>query len=360
MKFEEFDKDFNIINMKNGLYLIKEDKLVQHDPNYFSINQKPIVYNPLARPKLFGKFLSEVLYSTDIRTGVEMMAYTFSRNNLFEIYCILIGSGSNGKNVFTGILSYLHGLKNISNVSLTSIIKERFSLADLENKDVNIDTELLNGVITDISTLKKLTGKQPIRIERKNKDAYDVILHVKLFFSANKIPSIDDDSDARFRREIILSFPYQFEEGVNADPNKLGKLTTEEEMSGIFNIMMKALRNIQKTNRIHVNQKTIQERRENHELVTNTVKAFTENAVSISIYGEDYVTKENLHQAYLRFCKFYRLPIENKVKFGKSLKKIYPSLEEGRDSSEERNTTWKGIRLVKWIDNELRQEEVML
>jgi P4 family phage/plasmid primase-like protien len=360
MKFEEFDKDFNIINVKNGLYLINEDKLVQHDPNYYSINQKPIVYNPLARPKLFGKFLSEVLYSTDIRTGVEMMAYTFSRNNLFEIYCILIGSGSNGKNVFTGILSYLHGMKNISNVSLTSITKERFALADLENKDVNIDTEMLNGVITDISTLKKLTGKQPIRIERKNKDAYDVILHVKLFFSANKIPSIDDDSDARFRREIILSFPYQFEEGVNADPNKLGKLTTEEEMSGIFNIIMKALRNIQKTNRIHVNQKTIQERRENHELVTNTVKAFTENAVSISIYGEDYVIKENLHQAYLRFCKFYRLPIENKVKFGKSLKKIYPSLEEGRDSSEERNTTWKGIRLVKWIDNEPRQEEVLV
>ena len=123
---------------------------------------------------------------------------------------------------------------------------------------------------------------------------------------------------------------------------------------------MKALRNIQKNNRIYVNQKTIQERREKHELVINTVKAFTENAVSISIYGEDYVTKENLYQAYLRFCKFYRLPIESKVKFGKSLKKIYPSLEEGRDSSEERNTIWKGIRLVKWVDNEPRQEEVMV
>ena len=251
-------------------------------------------------------------------------------------------------------------IKNISNVSLKAIIENRFALADLENKDVNIDTELLNGVITDISTLKKLTGKQPIRIERKNKDAYDVFLHPKLFFSANKIPSIDDDSDARFRREIILSFPYQFEEGINADPNLLEKLTTEEELSGIFNILMKALRNIQKNNRIYVNQKTIQERREKHELVINTVKAFTENAISISIYGEDYVTKENLYQAYLRFCKFYRLPIESKVKFGKSLKKIYPSLEEGRDSSEERNTIWKGIRLVKWIDNESRQEEVMV
>jgi P4 family phage/plasmid primase-like protien len=360
VRLEEFDNDFNTINLKNGLYLINEDKLVPHNPNYYSINQKPFPYNPKTKSKLFGKFLREVLYPSDIRTSVEMMAYTFSRNNLFEIYFILIGNGSNGKNVFTGILTNLHGIKNISNVPLKAIIENRFALADLENKDVNIDTELLNGVITDISTLKKLTGKQPIRIERKNRDAYDVLLHPKLVFSANQIPSIDDDSDARFRRERLLSFPYQFEEGKNADPNLLEKLTTEDELSGIFNILMKALRNIQKNNRIYVNQKTIQERREKHELVINTVKSFTENALSISIYGEDYVTKENLYQAYLRFCKFHRLPIESKVKFGKSLKKIYPSLEEGRDSSEERNTIWKGIMLVKWIDNEIRQEEVML
>ena len=169
LKFEEFDKGFNIINLKNGLYLINENKLIPHNPNYYSINQKPIFYNSKAKSKLFGKFLSEVLYPVDIRTGVEMMAYTFNKNNLFEIYSILIGNGSNGKNVFIGVLSCLHGLKNISNVSLTSIIENRFALADLENKDVNIDTELVNGVITDISTLKKLTGKQPIRIERKNK-----------------------------------------------------------------------------------------------------------------------------------------------------------------------------------------------
>ena len=142
IRLEEFDKDFNIINLKNGLYLINEDKLVPHNPNYFSINQKSFSYNPKVKSKLFGKFLREVLYAVDIRTGIEMMAYTFSRNNLFEIYFILIGNGSNGKNVFTGILTSLHGIKNISNVPLKAIIENRFALANLENKDVNIDTEL--------------------------------------------------------------------------------------------------------------------------------------------------------------------------------------------------------------------------
>ncbi len=115
---------------------------------------------------------------------------------------------------------------------------------------------------------------------------------------------------------------------------------------------MKALLNLQKRGRIFVKQKTIEERREKHELVLNTVKAFTENAVSISISVEDYVTKENFYQAYRRFCNFHKLPIESKVKFGKMLKAIYSDLEEGRESSGERNMIWKRIRLVNWVDNE--------
>ena len=57
-------------------------------------------------------------------------------------YFILIGVGANGKSVYTGLITNLHGFKNVSNVSLNSLVNNRFALADLENKDVNIDTEL--------------------------------------------------------------------------------------------------------------------------------------------------------------------------------------------------------------------------
>ena len=60
---EEFDADINIINLKNGLYDWKNDVLKEHSPDYLSINQKSIVYDKTAKPKLFGKFLSQVLYS---------------------------------------------------------------------------------------------------------------------------------------------------------------------------------------------------------------------------------------------------------------------------------------------------------
>jgi putative DNA primase/helicase len=56
------------------------------------------VYNREAKPKLFGKFLREVLHPSDIRTAIELMAYTFYRDNPSEIISILFGYGANGFN----------------------------------------------------------------------------------------------------------------------------------------------------------------------------------------------------------------------------------------------------------------------
>ena len=206
-KREEFDADLDIINLKNGLYNWRTNEFLPHSPDYYSLNQKPIVYNPKARPKLFIKFLRQVLYLQDIRTAVEMIAYSFIRKNLFERYFILIGTGANGKSVFVGVLSNLHGLKNISNVPLHSLVTNRFALADLENKDANVDTELSSSTINDMSILKKLTGPQPLRIERKGQHAYDAIVWAKHFFNANELPRTSDNSDAHYRREIIITFP---------------------------------------------------------------------------------------------------------------------------------------------------------
>ncbi len=98
---KEFDKDTKIINLQNGLYDIFKNELKPHSPNYYLINQKPIIYNSKAKPKLFGKFLSQVLYSHDVRTVIEIMGYTFLRDCPFEHFFKLHGYGANGKSVFT-------------------------------------------------------------------------------------------------------------------------------------------------------------------------------------------------------------------------------------------------------------------
>jgi putative DNA primase/helicase len=354
-KREELDSNINIMNLKNGLYNTETGEFKAHTPDYLSITQRPIVYNPAAKPRLVGKFLQQVLYPTEIRTAIELLAYTLYKDNPFEIIAKLFGYGANGKSVFTGLLTALHGPKNISNVPLSSMLKNRFALSDLENKYVNIDTELSSTTIHDTTVLKKLTGRQPVRMERKNQTAYDTVIFAKLFFSANKIPKTEDESDAYYRREIIISFPNRFEDGRGADPDLLRKMTTEEELSGLFNILIIALRNLLKNRCIFVREKTIEQRRERHELAVNPLGYFLKDAIAEDSVESDKTIKEALYQAYKRFCNEHELAVESEGNFGKILKNKL-QYQDGRESSGQRRRFWRGVKMTEKYDVAAEQQ----
>jgi len=354
VKKEVFDSDISIINIKNGLLDWKTAELLPHTPDYYSINQKTIIYNPNAKPTKFLKFLREVLYQQDIRTAIEIISYTFIRKNLFEYYFILIGTGANGKNVFVGILSHLHGLTNVSNVSLKSLATHRFALAQLENKDINVDTELSKNV--DISNLKKLTGTQPIMVEKKGRDPYDIELWAKYFFNTNELPIISDNSDARHRREIILSFPHQFEDGKNADPELLSKIINdEEEMSGILNLVINSLKIIHNSKKIHI-QSTISQRRAKAELTADPVSAFLDicSWVPSTNQGEEYITKDEFYEEFTKFCNDHKLHILSYDAFAKKLKKEH-KLSNGRKIEDDDNGNKTKVTI--WIVKRLTHKE---
>ena len=375
-KREEFDADKNIWNMQNGLYDIVANKLKPYTHRYLSRNQIPVRFDPKARCKRFGKFLGEVVYPDQIRTVVEVLAYTFLRDNPFELYVILLGVGANGKSVLMHVLTKLHGQENVSPVPLATLLNNRFAKKELEGKNVNIDMEMSKATINDMGVLKELTGQQPVRIEPKHLPAYSTRLWAKLFFSTNEMPEMMDFSDGHYRREVVISFPYQFEEVSTehekaeivaamkagrsnrriADPTLKDVLTTPEELSGVFNALMIPLRNrIMKNKPVYMDAKTIEDRRHKHELIYDPIRAFFNDAIEPDIEGK--VTKERLYEAYRKFCRFQRLPIESYHQFCKLVKKKFPhELGEGRDSSKDRKTIWKGIKLIKWSNPDPLQD----
>jgi putative DNA primase/helicase len=345
-KKSELDVDLNIINLSNGLYHIDINELRPHTPEYLSIIQSPIKHDPNSTSRLFGKFLKDVLFPSEIRTLVEAMAYTFYRDNPYEYFFKLFGYGSNGKSVVTSFLTALHGEQSVSNVPILSLVNNRFALSDLEHKNINIDTELTGGPIKDTSILKKLTGgkRQLIRIERKNKNAYDTIIHAKLFINTNSLIETIDQTDAYFRREIIITFPNKFE-GESCDHNLLNKLTSVQEMSGIFNILMKALRNILSNNGIYLNENSIEARRLKTERAINSIRAFLEEAVSEESVETDSIPKNDLYKAYVAYCKKYKIVVKSIELFGKELKKMNVYREGRIGSKDNRKRCWIGIRL---------------
>jgi hypothetical protein len=86
-------------------------------------------------------------------------------------------------------------------------------------------------------------------------------------------------------------------------------------------------------------------------LISDPIRAFFNDAIEPDAEGT--ITKEGLYQAYRKFCRFQRLPIESYDQFCKLVKKKFShELGEGRDSSKDRKSIWKGIKLIKWDNSD--------
>jgi putative DNA primase/helicase len=316
--------------MKNGLYNLQTSTLTPHSPEYLSLKQCPIYYDPKAKPRVFGRFVREIVYFEDIRSVYELMAYTFYRANPFEVIVILLGDGSNGKSVLFGLLTALHGEDNVSNVSIKALMERPFALHDFLGKNCNLDAELSTGKIEDTAILKKITGQQVVRVEEKNQKAFDARLYAKLWLSANKLPYSSDQTNAWYRRNIIIVTPNTFD--VKKDPlqrikkmdiNLLEKLTTKEELSGIFNVLMKHLKRVLKNKEIYVNARTIEERRAKYQLAADPLSAFVDVAIDQTPENLHNTLKNVMYLAYSEFCARNKVNVINKDALGKAMRKRF-------------------------------------
>jgi hypothetical protein len=78
----------------------------------------------------------------------------------------------------------------------------------------------------------------------------------------------------------------------------------------------------------------------------NSVDSFVREAIAQDPTQSCYVTKEQMYEAYTRFCSYHSLPVDRKESFGKLIKK--QGIVEGREKTGERKTIWKDIKLVNW------------
>jgi P4 family phage/plasmid primase-like protien len=244
----EFDaSEPHILNLQNGLLNIDTLDLKEHSHDQLSLVRLPVTYDPKVKCPNILKFLGEVLHPQDVFTAMQIIGYCLYKTAEYEKAIILVGSGSNGKSVFLKILEALVGSQNTSHIALQDLDKERFAAAGLYCKMVNTFADLKQLKLTSSGIFKMLVSGDSIRAQNKFKDPFSFRNYAKLIFSANKIPESDDDSYAYYRRWLILEFENIFEDE-NRDTKLIEKLTTPEELSGLLNLTLIALKKLRKDN----------------------------------------------------------------------------------------------------------------
>ena len=200
---------------------------------------------------------------------------------------MLYGPGSNGKGVFIKLIEALLGLDNTSHVSLQDLERDKFAPADLYSKLANTFADLKSEKLYTSGMFKTLVSGDTIRAERKYGQPFSFRNYAKLFFSANKIPDSDDKSYAYYKRWLILAFDKVIEGDIK-DTELIDKLTTQEELSGLLNLALIALKQLHRDKGFK--DISVERIRQQYEENANTVKAFLDAKCVVDLTASEYYT----------------------------------------------------------------------
>jgi P4 family phage/plasmid primase-like protien len=338
----EFDKEPNILNTMTGFIDCITGKFTEHTPDYPSLIQIPVIYEPgIDCPKI-KQFFSEVLNPEDITVIEELFGYCLLRRYLIQKAFILVGEGSNGKSTLIELLRTFLGRNNCSSLTFQALEEDRFAKATLYMKLANLSSDIPSKAMHHVGTFKMLTGGDEITADRKFRDLVKFVNFAKIVFSANRPPKVyNDDSYAFWRRLIIIDFPNQFTTG--ADKNLLSKLTTMDELCGLLTLTLKGLKRLLEKGDFSTTT-TPDEIAVRYNTMADPVLSFVNDCCELGDYS---IERDLLFEAFTNYCQEKHISLISKESFGRNLQNS-PSLKIGNTrlrEGEHRSYAWRGLHL---------------
>ncbi|MCX6651769.1 MAG: phage/plasmid primase, P4 family [Methanomassiliicoccales archaeon] len=329
--------------LSNGILDVLSGEWRDHTPDDVFFMHMPVTYNPQATCPRIDGFISQVFAEPDRELAYEMIAYTLVPGYPIQKAFALVGSGNNGKSTFLGLVRAFLGAGNISTNSLQDLDENRFSASALYRKKANICADLSSRELHRTAMFKALTGGDRVRAEFKHVDAFEFENSAKLFFSMNQVPLSVDDTEAFYRRWILIDFPFRFE-GSNLNLNKLAEITTGPEFSGLLNKCLELIPKILERKGF-TNMETTDAVRQKYVRMSDSVYCFAEEQLE-ALPGA-WVSKRELYARYLEWCRSTRVPAVKERKFKARLLENIPSVAEGRQRDEEGHKVhvWEDVRL---------------
>ncbi len=229
-----------LINLQNGTYVISKGvgELRDFEPKDFLTYQLPFKYNPKADCPVFKDYLKKVLPDIESQKLLqEFMAYIFTPEMNLEKCLVLLGSGQNGKSVFFNIMCAILGESNVLNYQMSSFSHE-YKRAKLLNVLLNYSSEKGNEL--EVDTFKALISGEPIQAREPYGKSFTIRNKVRFVINANELPKETEQTDAFFRRFLVVPFEVKISEE-EKDPNLASKII-ENELPGVFNITISRLK----------------------------------------------------------------------------------------------------------------------
>ena len=351
------------ICVENGILDLDTGEFTDHKPTKYFLTKLPVKYDPDATCPAIDKFHSEIVDKTDITTLEEWISYTLYPEYPIHKALMGVGFGANGKSTWLSMVKAFLGKENCAGLSLQQLGNSRFATSGLVGKYANIYADIPSASLKYTGTFKMLVGQDLIGAEIKFGKHFTFENYTKLLFSANQIPETGDDTDAFFRRWIIINFPNQFADDKNAenkaDHDLIRKLTTPEELSGLLNKCLKRLPELLGRGYFYGDKPT-SEWRVDYIRKSDSIKAFYMDQCEEINDLEIYVTKAALYQAFVRYCQDNKLPVVDNTVFSRRIKTNFGLAHEGTRGGrgEPRKQVWVCLKLHEQTPNNEKNKKL--
>lgn len=295
-KYPFNDLSNDMIPVINGVIHRKTMTLLPHSPAFRMLYR----LNAEFRPELDSKPVNDYLNSLveipeDADLLLQVVAQALLQDSQYQLAYIFTGDGSNGKSLFIAFTENFIGAKNYTSISLHTLTENRFAIASLEGKLLNLYPDLEKSAVKYLGIFKALTGADEVQAERKFGAPFQLKNKAVFAFSANELPEVTDATFAFWRRLCIIPFPNTFK----PDPLFAQKLITPENMSIFLNLV------IDKMNRIETQGLTRSNRVEEActlwKCRSSSAFAFVNECMVKDVNGR--ITKPNLENLYRAYCE---------------------------------------------------------
>jgi len=319
MKFKSYPfnaKSRYLVPVKNGVVIRRKlNILLPQSPVWGFTYSLPIIYDPKKSANNVLKFISDIVERENRELLLQIPAHALLQNEGLQLSYLLTGGGANGKSTYINLITALIGPENITAVGLQELLEDRFKIAELQGKLMNMYADLVKTSLKTTGKFKILTGGDEITVERKYAHPFKMTNKAVLVFSANELPDVDDGTYAFWRRWAVIPFPKTFDN----DPTFQKNLITSDNLSGLLNVVLIEMDKIEERNGL-VRSNKVEEIMTMWKQRSNSAYAFVKETIVKDVGA--FIPKDIIWNEYLRWCEEVDLSPVTKIKFKSEFDKI--------------------------------------
>lgn len=240
-------EDSDWVNFKNGSVNTETGEFRNPTDELFTQTWIRFNYNPDANGEYIERVLREIL--CDEKDGdkkykffLQMLGYLFTGGNKHNRMFFLTGGGANGKSTLMHLINEI--FEGYTTAVQLQDLSRTFGLQPLLGKKVNLVYDLSSKALTDIGTIKAITGEDRVAIDRKFESTVSVKLGTKILATGNILPKVDESNYAFFRRVVHLELKNTF---TTPDRNIHSKISND--IDGIEWVIYNAIQEYQKVSK---------------------------------------------------------------------------------------------------------------